>query len=479
MTRKKKLPEGERVSCYVLLLIVGLWLCTVVEQVTTTGSSEVGSCYRLRKKDGSCGHVQRHSVTREDCCSGVQRRGWSSRTPSNVSSSSFSSESLSTSYSVLTCLPCATLCKGVKCGEDRKCVVRCGAPRCVCSPQCHLKHKEPICGSDGRTYSSECHLLKRACRKKKRVLVAHYGPCQTCSGVRCRGKKQCVLDEQMTPICIKCPSECPKKDKRLLCAADGRTYTSRCQLKQASCRAGSLIPRAYMGPCRSSPTCDSVRCWGNQTCLTTVETGQPQCTECDDNSCRPSTRPVCASDGRTYPSWCAFRHEACRSGRALTPALHQHCAANHTKADDCKPSKAHSSSGRKSKKHKSRQQELEEHQIEELLQRQVLMKHVQEVVLGEDSNNPSIMDGGGGSGQQLPEESIFKEKGKKSKRKKKSKQRPFRMREKPQTKKKRPKVQKRSRLIFLSSLSPTNVNGDVDENSRKDVKREIKEGEER
>ncbi|XP_066961887.1 follistatin isoform X2 [Macrobrachium rosenbergii] len=437
MTRKKKLPEGDRVSCFVLLLIVGLWLCTLVEQVTTTGSPEVGSCYRLRKKDGSCGHVQRRLVTREDCCSGVQRRGWSSRTPSNVSStssSSITSVSSSTSNSVLTCLPCSTLCEGVKCGEDRKCVVRCGAPRCVCSPQCHLKHKEPVCGSDGRTYSSECHLLKRACRKKKRVLVAHYGPCQTCSGLRCRGGKQCVLDEQMTPICIRCPVACPKKDKRPLCAADGRTYTSRCQLKQASCRAGSLIPRAYMGACRDSPTCDTVRCWGNQTCLTSVETGQPQCTECDDHACRPSTRPVCASDGRTYPSWCAFRHEACRSGRALTPALHQHCASNHTKADDCKPSKAHASgrgsgssggsSSKKSRKHKSRQQELEEQQKEELLQQQALMKQVQqdfatlqEAVLGDD--NPSIMDGGGGSGQQLPEENATKEKGKRSRRRKK------------------------------------------------------------
>nr|XP_053634670.1 follistatin-like [Cherax quadricarinatus] len=228
-------------------------------------------------------------------------------------------------------------CAGVRCGEDRKCVVRCGAPRCVCSPQCHLKHKEAVCGTDGRTYKSECHLLKRACRKKRRLLVAHYGPCQTCSGVRCGGGKKCVLDEQMTPRCVRCPSSCPPQDKpRPICAADQRTYVSPCHLKRASCRAAAEIPRAYKGPCREDATCSSVRCWRDQRCLTRVDGGQPQCTSCGSlDSCKPSSRPVCASNGRIYPSWCAFRHEACRSGRALIPTLHQHCASNHTEVDDC------------------------------------------------------------------------------------------------------------------------------------------------
>lgn len=76
-------------------------------------------------------------------------------------------------------------------------------------------------------------------------------------------------------------------------------------------------------------TCNGVRCWRDQRCLTHVSTGMPQCTWCGSlDSCRASSRPVCASDGKVYPSWCALRHEACRSGRALPPALHHHCSAS-------------------------------------------------------------------------------------------------------------------------------------------------------
>ena len=70
-------------------------------------------------------------------------------------------------------------CVTAKCGDDRKCVMRDGVPRCLCRPKCHLKHKSPVCASDGRTYRSECHLLKAACRKKRRLLVELYGPCQS------------------------------------------------------------------------------------------------------------------------------------------------------------------------------------------------------------------------------------------------------------------------------------------------------------
>lgn len=89
----------------------------------------------------------------------------------------------------------------------------------------------------------------------------------------------------------------------------------------------SPLPPSLSPP--EGATCNTIRCWRGQKCLTQEVSGQPQCTSCGAlDSCLPSSRPVCASDGRVYPSWCAFKHEACRSGRALTPTLHLHCAAS-------------------------------------------------------------------------------------------------------------------------------------------------------
>ncbi|XP_069166095.1 follistatin isoform X1 [Procambarus clarkii] len=417
-SRGRKRPPLKRGSSTVsnsaltALLAVVVVLQTILlhqaVEASSTGAG-VGVCWRLKHRDGSCGRLLSSEMTRESCCSGRHRRGWSAAVSATTASlKPFNATSYSASELLPaddTCMPCSVTCAGVRCGEDRKCVVRCGSPRCVCSPQCHLQHKEAVCGSDGRTYKSECHLLKRACRKKKRLLVAHYGPCQTCIGVRCGTGKKCVLDEQMTPRCVRCPTTCPALDKsRPICAADNRTYLSPCHLKRASCRAAAEIPRAYKGPCREDASCSDVRCWRDQQCLTRVSTGKPQCTTCGSlDSCRPSSRPVCATNGRVYPSWCAFRHEACRSGRALIPTLHQHCAANHTDVDNC--NKHHY----KSKKYKQRlrQEQIRKQQENDLRHQIVTQRVLQGMVeaagastLGqinlEDNHNGIEGQGGGG-----------------------------------------------------------------------------------
>jgi hypothetical protein len=78
-------------------------------------------------------------------------------------------------------LSVAESCAGVDCGEGKKCMIRRGRPKCVCSPDCRKnRHKGPVCGTDGRSYTSVCRLRKRSCRKKNAALtVAYYGHCQS------------------------------------------------------------------------------------------------------------------------------------------------------------------------------------------------------------------------------------------------------------------------------------------------------------
>ncbi|XP_076034315.1 follistatin-like isoform X2 [Oratosquilla oratoria] len=324
--------------------------------VTVTSDDPVGSCWRVARQDGACRRAVSWSATRSECCGRRRVLAWSA----HVGDGTGNNSALSHGH---TCTPCYPSCAGVRCGEDRKCVVRGGVPRCVCSPKCHLKHKSAVCGSDGRTYTSECHLLKRACRKKKRGHVAHYGPCQTCNGVRCAEGKTCVLDEKLIPRCRRCPPTCQTEAKtaagaattaeavdgveattmpprpRPLCGTDGVTYASRCHLKQASCARGADIQQAYKGACKRGATCSNVRCGRQQKCLSDFGSGAPVCVRCTTpRDCQLAPNHVCASDGSFYPSWCALHHEACRTGRALHPMPLAYCRTHNktkTNPEDC------------------------------------------------------------------------------------------------------------------------------------------------
>ncbi|PWA26003.1 hypothetical protein CCH79_00001809, partial [Gambusia affinis] len=49
-------------------------------------------------------------------------------------------------------------------------------PKCVCPHSCP-RQRAPVCSVLGKTYGNECLLHKEACRKRRRIGVAHSGPC--------------------------------------------------------------------------------------------------------------------------------------------------------------------------------------------------------------------------------------------------------------------------------------------------------------
>lgn len=73
-------------------------------------------------------------------------------------------------------------CNGISCPSGKSCEVNSrGQPWCVCDTICPTLF-DPVCGSDGRTYSNGCQLIVASCQANKDITVSHDGECLTGKG---------------------------------------------------------------------------------------------------------------------------------------------------------------------------------------------------------------------------------------------------------------------------------------------------------
>ena len=83
--------------------------------------------------------------------------------------------------SLLLPAPCST----VTCQLYAKCVLNNDTlGKCVCSNDCPSKPRS-VCGTDGRTYVTECHMRFASCTQKANVTVQHVGDCSKFAFYNC------------------------------------------------------------------------------------------------------------------------------------------------------------------------------------------------------------------------------------------------------------------------------------------------------
>ncbi|KAL1021294.1 hypothetical protein UPYG_G00011350 [Umbra pygmaea] len=202
---------------------------------------------------------------------------------------------------------CDTAC--ANCSFGAICDAQSG--RCVCPQECVESH-QPVCGSDGTTYISECELHVRACTKQLALQVVAQGECKTCGSSVCAWGAHCIQNK-----CV-CP-QCQGQAFSPVCGSDGITYDNTCELGVASCVLRKKIDIAKPGSCDEEcgsggsgsgvESCEQDRCrtfggsWDE-------DAEDVRCV-CDFDCHRVPRNQVCGSDGRTYSNECELKKTRC------------------------------------------------------------------------------------------------------------------------------------------------------------------------
>ncbi|XP_009584399.1 PREDICTED: follistatin, partial [Fulmarus glacialis] len=155
---------------------------------------------------------------------------------------------------------CKKTCRDVLCPGSSTCVVdQTNNAYCVtCNRICPepASPEQYLCGNDGITYASACHLRKATCLLGRSIGLAYEGKCikaKSCEDIQCSAGKKCLWDFKVgRGRCALCDELCPEsKSDEAVCASDNTTYPSECAMKEAACSMGVLLEVKHSGSCNS------------------------------------------------------------------------------------------------------------------------------------------------------------------------------------------------------------------------------------
>lgn len=148
---------------------------------------------------------------------------------------------------------CQDSCDSVDCINGTCLEDETGRPHCVsCSEECSEDEvQESVCGLDGNTYESDCHLRLASCENGYFISKNHSGSCvgsTDCLSHLCMNGNVCVMGTK--PHCTSCPREnCDRFPLMVLCGSDDVTYRNLCSMKKVICDFSVYIKRKHFGPC--------------------------------------------------------------------------------------------------------------------------------------------------------------------------------------------------------------------------------------
>ncbi|XP_056430711.1 ovomucoid-like [Hyla sarda] len=132
---------------------------------------------------------------------------------------------------------------------------------------------KPVCGTNGRTYSNECEL----CSHKMKMNTNQ-------DNIKIKYRKSCTdKDKKPQDECQTYENICTSQYQPV-CGSDGVTYSNKCMFCSAKKRIAGLV-LVSESKCHIKP--------------------QDECQTYGD-VCTLDYRPVCGSDGATYPNKCGF-----------------------------------------------------------------------------------------------------------------------------------------------------------------------------
>ncbi|CAH1798785.1 unnamed protein product [Owenia fusiformis] len=240
---------------------------------------------------GSDGHIYYNECT----LSAYKCIGWSKAIEKNMSH----------------CQPC----DGFKCDNGSKCMVQQGKPVCVCDYPCPL-HSDPVCDNTGQTHLNLCNLEFSVCSTGESIAYT-IGSCNaTCDDIECKDDRMCEISfHDGKPICT-CNYICNTTNP--VCATDGHTFDSECDLTAYRCMGWTKADLASTGQCDK---CVNFECDAHKKCQEVD--GKPTCT-CDF-PCPIGTKLICGDDGNTYDNMCDLEASNCLDNTNVTMVKQGDC----------------------------------------------------------------------------------------------------------------------------------------------------------